>query len=103
MIGAGDAKKIKKYIKKFNLEENVKIIGALPHERVYEWLEKIDIYIQPSYQEGLCRAIVEAMSKGCAIVATDVGGNYEMVERKYLYSKGKVNQLVNILKKITHF
>lgn len=101
LIGAGDAKKIKKYIKKFNLEENVKIIGALPHERVYEWLEKIDIYIQPSYQEGLCRAIVEAMSKGCAIVATDVGGNYEMVERKYLYSKGKVNQLVNILKKIT--
>lgn len=100
LIGAGSPIKLNKYIEKYNLKENVKIIGALPHEKVYNWLEKIDIYIQPSYQEGLCRAIVEAMSKGCAVVATNVGGNYELVDKKYLYSKGNINQLIGILKSI---
>lgn len=101
LVGAGDSQRITKYIKKYGLDENVKIIGALQHDKVYEWLEKIDIYVQPSYQEGLCRAIIEAMSKGCMVVASNVGGNYELIEKKYLYKKHNYKQLAKILAGVT--
>ena len=64
-------------------------------------MEKIDIYVQPSYQEGLCRAIIEAMSKGCMVVASNVGGNYELIEKKYLYKKHNYKQLAKILAGVT--
>lgn len=34
-----------------------------------------DIFVLPSYSEGLSNALMEAMSSACACVATDVGGN----------------------------
>lgn len=100
LIGSGDSSNLLNEIKKYGLEEQIKIVGALPHSEVFNWLDNIDIYVQPSYQEGLCRAIVEAMSRGCAVICTDVGGNYELIDRKYIYKKGNVNQLVDILSKI---
>lgn len=38
-------------------------------------LSKTDIFVLPSYSEGLSNALMEAMSSGCACVASDVGGN----------------------------
>lgn len=100
LVGAGDKSILEKKIKKYNLENQVKIIGALPHNQVFDWLDTIDIYIQPSYQEGLCRSIVEAMSRGCAVICTNVGGNYELIDEKMIYDKGNVNELVNILSRL---
>lgn len=90
---------LKKLIKKYGLEKEVKIIGALPHNEVFKWLENIDIYIQPSYTEGLCRAIVEAMSKACPVICTDAGGNVELIEEKNIY-KRDIFGLINILENI---
>ena len=92
---------LKKLIKKYGLEKEVKIIGALPHNEVFKWLENIDIYIQPSYTEGLCRAIVEAMSKACPVICTDAGGNVELIEEKNIY-KRDIFGLINILENINN-
>jgi glycosyltransferase involved in cell wall biosynthesis len=40
-----------------------------------EVLKESDIFVMPSHSEGLSNAIMEAMSSGCACIATDVGGN----------------------------
>jgi len=100
LVGGGDGNFLNRLIKKYNLQHNVKILGELPHSKVYNWLEKIDIYIHPSHNEGLCRSIIEAMSRGCAVICADVGGNYELVEKKYLYKKGNIKELTKLLKKI---
>lgn len=92
---------LKKLIKKYGLDKEVKIIGALPHDEVFKWLENIDIYIQPSYMEGLCRAIVEAMSKACPVICTDAGGNFELIEEKNIY-KRDIFGLINILENINN-
>lgn len=42
------------------------------------WLHKFDIFINPSYQEGLPTTVVEALIAGCVVVATDVGGISEI-------------------------
>lgn len=99
MVEHGNA--LKKLIKKYGLDKEVKIIGALPHDEVFKWLENIDIYIQPSYMEGLCRAIVEAMSKACPVICTDAGGNFELIEEKNIY-KRDIFGLINILENINN-
>lgn len=101
LIGAGTGKRLKKLIKKYRLENEVKIIGVKKHEDVFKWLNEIDIYIQPSYQEGLCRAIVEAMSTSCPCLASNVGGNYELLNDKFIFKKGNINQIVDKIIKIS--
>ncbi len=39
-----------------------------------------DIFVLPSYSEGLSNALMEAMSSGCACVASDVGGNRFLIQ-----------------------
>ncbi len=45
-----------------------------------EILAKTDIFVLPSYSEGLSNALMEAMSSSCACVATDVGGNAFLIQ-----------------------
>jgi glycosyltransferase involved in cell wall biosynthesis len=51
---------------------------ATPH--VAAWLNAIDIFVLPSLTEALSNSLMEAMACGCAAVATNVGGNPELVE-----------------------
>lgn len=97
MIGAGTGNKIKKLAEQLGVSEYVSVIGVLPHDQVFKWLDQIDIYIQPSFQEGLCRSIVEAMSRACPIVCSDVGGNYELASKKYLFKRGNSKEIAEKL------
>lgn len=99
LIGAGDTTFLKELIKKYNLDHQVKILGVRRHEEVFEWMDNVDIYIQPSYQEGLCRAIIEAMSRACPVIASDTGGNPELIDCEFIFKKGNIKELKTILKK----
>lgn len=46
------------------------------------FLAKSEMFVLPSYQEGMSLALLEAMMMGKAIISTDVGGAKEMVEDK---------------------
>jgi len=46
---------------------------------VAAWLRAIDIFVLPSISEALSNALMEAMACGCAVVASAVGGNPELV------------------------
>lgn len=43
-------------------------------------LRGCDIFVLPSYSEGLSNALMEAMASTCACVASDVGGNAFLVQ-----------------------
>lgn len=43
-------------------------------------LAKTDIFVLPSYSEGLSNALMEAMASSCACVASDVGGNAFLIQ-----------------------
>lgn len=47
---------------------------------VAPWLRGIDIFVLPSRSEAFSNSIMEAMACGCAVIASDVGGNPELVE-----------------------
>lgn len=100
LVGAGSGDKLKKLVKKYHLEKYVIFEGTLTHDKIYDWYKKLDCYVQPSYQEGLCRAIVEAMSMGCPVICTNIGGNYELVSKDCLYKKKNINELISLVAKI---
>lgn len=66
--------------KSLGIEKLVHFEGRLKgNVEVINWLETLNLYIQPSYTEGLPRALIEAMSVGLPAVATDVGGIPELL------------------------
>jgi glycosyltransferase involved in cell wall biosynthesis len=46
---------------------------------VASWLHAIDIFVLPSLSEALSNSLMEAMACGCAVIASRVGGNPELV------------------------
>jgi L-malate glycosyltransferase len=46
---------------------------------VAPWLRAIDIFVLPSLSEALSNSLMEAMACGCAVIASDTGGNPELV------------------------
>src|SRR5690625_4766530 len=61
LVGPGDQSYLKSVAKRYGVMEQVKFLGVIPHKKVFNWLDTIDIYVQPSKQEGLPRALIEAM------------------------------------------
>src|SRR5699024_6751625 len=79
-VGGGSPTRLKHLARELGIEDRVKFLGPLDHDAVFSWLETVDIYAQLSRTEGLPRALVEAMSRGCACIGTEVGGIPELLE-----------------------
>lgn len=100
LAGGGDNSYLKSVAEKYCVLDKVKFLGSLPHEKVFEYLDSIDIYIQPSRQEGLPRALVEAMSRGCPALGSTTGGIPELLNSKFIFHNGAVNEICDLLKKM---
>lgn len=79
-LGAGDKEKWVKLSEKYGVKEKIFFDGTLPSgQKVYEWMDDLDIYLIPSLTEGLPRALVEAMSRACPALGTNAGGIPELI------------------------
>lgn len=76
---------------------------ALSTADVVHWLRAIDIFVLPSLSEALSNALMEAMACGCAVVASNVGGNPELVrdgETGLLFEAGDAEGLAAAIQKL---
>lgn len=66
-------------------------------QEVLEWIDTQDINILPSRSEGLPRCIVEAMSRGCPVISSNVCGIPELIENKWLHKPGDYIMLSRLI------
>jgi glycosyltransferase involved in cell wall biosynthesis len=68
-------------VQELGLTERVHFLGALPPLRVCEALSAADVFVLSTRNEGWANVLLEAMACGLPVVATDVGGNAEVICR----------------------
>lgn len=91
----------KELVSKYGLNHNIKFAGF--KDDISDELINNDVYILSTHYEGLPISIIEAMSYGLPILATNVGGNSEMLENNingFLFTSKdelaeKLNYLIN--------
>jgi glycosyltransferase involved in cell wall biosynthesis len=93
LVGGGDKTQLEGLICRYDLFEQIKIIGSLSHKEVFRFYRKIDIYIQPSKVEGLPRAVIEAMSMACPVLGSKTGGIPELIDKSMLFKAGSVEEI----------
>ncbi|WP_272693604.1 glycosyltransferase [Providencia sp. PROV039] len=103
ILGKGEPSEYIELAKSLNIENHIKFHKPLPSGKlVLNWLDNIDIYIQPSLTEGLPRALIEAMSRGCIALGSDAGGIPELLDKRFLHKAGNIDSfkksIVELLK-----
>lgn len=81
------------------IASNVTFLGYT--DRVGDYLQAMDIYVNPTVDEGFGIAVVEAMLAGLPVVLADAGAHPELIndgKQGVLYSPGVVDALVQALK-----
>ena len=69
---------------------------------VKDFYDMADIFVLPSYQEGLSVALMEAMASGLPCVVSDIRGNADLIKNdKFRFSPDDKNRLISILKEQT--
>lgn len=99
-MGIGDLKdQITTLIKNHDLEDYIELTGWVDHEKIPNYMNKVDLFILPSITEGLPISVIEAMSMGLCVVLTNVGGMPELVQQigGILIEKNSVEQLYNAI------
>lgn len=82
LVGDGELSPINnQFVKENNLDQYIYKYGKVEsRERVFEILNSSDIFVFPSYTEGLPRVVVEAMACGLPCVGSDIPGNRELMQ-----------------------
>jgi glycosyltransferase involved in cell wall biosynthesis len=79
-IGEGDSEiEWRSAIEKAGLSARFRLLGRRKASEVSQWLAASDLLCLPSHTEGCPNAVVEALSCGRPVVATNVGGIPELV------------------------
>jgi glycosyltransferase involved in cell wall biosynthesis len=79
-VGGGNVVYYKELATKMGLpEKNICFTGYLGYFERSEILREATVFVNPSFFENCSISILEAMSSGVAVIASDVGGNPEII------------------------
>ena len=81
VLGGGDPAPLQALAERCGVADSVVFDGLRPGgQPVLDWLDGIDVYLQPSLREGVARATIEAMSRACPAIVSDIAGMYELID-----------------------
>ena len=81
IVGEGDEKgNLEKLAKELGIEKQINFAGLIPHEKLPAYYQSACVYVLPSQNEGMSNSMLEALSSGLPLLATDTGGTKELVE-----------------------
>ena len=81
--------------------KNLYYMQDLSQEEMADYYYMVDVFVMSSNFESFGKAAVEAMSRKCAVLSTNVGGLPEVIGKKEdLYSKDHVERFVSRMKEL---
>ncbi|MFW6295654.1 MAG: glycosyltransferase family 4 protein [Halothece sp.] len=96
LAGSGEIDQARQVATTLGIENQVQFPGWITPAQRNELLPKADVFLLPSYNEGLPMALLEAMSWGLPVITTPVGGIPEVItdqETGLLVNPGDIEQL----------
>jgi glycosyltransferase involved in cell wall biosynthesis len=99
MVGAGRyLPEMKTLATRLGIADRVEFRGELSSgPSIFEFLDSIDLFVMPSRAEGLPRALVEAMSRGCPCIGSAIGGIPELLDGSDLVPANSPEKLANLI------
>lgn len=80
IVGRGiEEERLNDVISEVNMQERVKLLGF--RTDIAELLQASDFFVFPSYREGLSVSLMEAMSCGKPIAASNIRGNKDLIDQ----------------------
>ena len=82
--------------------DRVKFLGQVPAGiPVRKQLDDSDLFVLPSYQEGMPRAMLEAMARGLPCIGTTVGGIPELLSEEDMVPPGDARALADKIRGVS--
>ncbi|WKN32041.1 glycosyltransferase family 4 protein [Porifericola rhodea] len=102
-VGIEPQEKYKNIIENYRLPHSIHFAGAVSNSEVLNYYPLFNVKVLPSTIEGLSQSLLEAMALKVPVVATDLGGNNELIEEGkngFLFQHKNTRQLAEILQKL---
>ncbi len=103
-IGDGYAEQeYRRFVGKSQLQSSVAIHGHVPREEMPQWYATADVFVLPSYNEGMSLAALEAMGAGLPLVITEEANSGSLVsieDNGLLFKSGDVAMLTQHLMRL---
>jgi glycosyltransferase involved in cell wall biosynthesis len=98
IIGSGEEEDmLRQKIKKLSLENNVRLVGLMPHKQVLHYMNNAKIFLHTSNYEGNSTVLMEALYSGCYVVSTQALSN---AATKNLMVCQKKEEMIEYLSKL---
>ena len=89
------AEYLQEQVKQLGLTDKVKFLGF--RKDIAELCKTADLFIFPSYQEGLPVALMEAMAAELPAIASNVRGNRDLISKANLFEPDDVDALLKLI------
>jgi glycosyltransferase involved in cell wall biosynthesis/putative flippase GtrA len=84
IVGSGpEEKRLQEVVKRKKLSDSVIMSGRIDHEELRYYYLAASLFVLNSSYEGLSHVILDAMHYNLAVIASDVGGNPELIQDDY--------------------
>ena len=80
LIIIGDGPEVENIKKLESSQNNIHYLGSKNHQQTISLIKGSDVLVQPSFSEGISTTILESMACKTVIVASNVGGNLELIQ-----------------------
>lgn len=83
IVGDGPLRaNLESLVRQNGMTDRVRFAGTLPREKLHGWLNAADVFVLNSTYEGLPHVLIEAMSLGTPVIASDIAGNREVMSHE---------------------